>query len=218
MTGILRQLTMYFRLIVKLVQSGENLLIGIGSESFQIILIHLTTDVAQAKIGDSVVGTLPLQQSSYCQYFRTTASMILTNRNVQTSCPRGTKKRSITVLAVKAEKRTIGGMKPGGGGKHGIIGSGRHTLTILACAIWIFFSRSEIYNTRDRLKTIGTDKSLTHRFSSLRREPPGNQCDRADRANPRGAAPHNACVNRSRLPVQRLTASRRVSRSLAWMV
>lgn len=176
---------------------NERLLVGIRSESFQFIFGYLATNVAQTEIGDAIVRILPLQQTRRSQDLRTTASVITTNRYVQSRCSSRTEKRSSIVLAVKAEKRSISGMKPRGGGKHGIIGSGRHTLTISACVIWIYLSRSQIYNTRDKLMKIGIDCSHKHWSSSRRRRPSGIQSDRT----------------RPDDPVQRCTAQRTHMRS-----
>jgi hypothetical protein len=93
-------------------------LVGSGIESFQFFPVHLSLDVPQAEIGDSIGSVSALQQPCLAQYLGSSTGMVFTDRDVSACCPWPTLEFPILVSAIKTQQRSISRVEPRSSGEH----------------------------------------------------------------------------------------------------
>lgn len=143
-------------------------------ESLQFVLVHLTSDVPQSKVCNSIICVHPLQQPSIGQNLGASTSVSDTNRDVLSSRAWGTQEWSPSMLTVETHERPVGPMKPRRCREH-ITVLGRHGLISTGYDHHIRNSKYQIRNSTHRFKSVDVNRSHKHWSSSVEGGHPGKR-------------------------------------------
>lgn len=182
----------------------ERLLVGIRGKSFQLISVHLTTDIPETEIGDLVGPVSTVQQACLAQYLGPTPGMVFTDRHISACCPRATFEFPVTMSSIKSKERPISRVEPRGSWKHSLIRFVTEDPNSYVTPLQNEITQSEIELLRGfiRMYTNSSPNALII-FPSQKRVTQSTKSDRTFRATLHDAEPSSAhiiaCIRRHKV-------------------